>query len=118
MTGYGETATMGLYSRLSSSPIRWNRIHCSSLTTVVAMRTRQQRYDAMKEKDKDRVMRSLLAWDRTAAISVVLAVFVWMIEGALDSFVFRLGPLHERLFPLNEPGEIWMRVEATGTFLI
>src|SRR5437764_12766762 len=82
------------------------------------MRTRQQRYDAMKEKEKDRVMRSLLAWDRTAAISVVLAVFVWMIEAVLDSFVFHLGPLHERLFPLNEPGEIWMRVEAIGVFLI
>src|SRR5919204_2765002 len=69
-------------------------------------------------KEKDRGMRSLLAWDRTAALSVVLAVFVWMIEAALDSFVLGLGPLHERLLPLNEPGEIWMRVEATGTFLI
>ena len=63
-------------------------------------------------------MRSPLAWKRTAAISVVLAVCAWMIEAVLDSFVFHLGPLHERLFPLNEPGEIWMRVEATGTFLI
>ena len=38
MTGYDETATMDLYGRLSSSPIWWNRIHCSSLTTVRAMR--------------------------------------------------------------------------------
>jgi len=40
---------------------------------ATVVRTRQQRYDAMKEKD--RVMRFLLAWDGTAAISVVLAVF-------------------------------------------
>src|SRR5437764_4431515 len=82
------------------------------------MRTRQQRYDAMKEKEKDRVMRSLLAWDRTAAISVVLALFAGLIQAALDSFVFRLGPLHQRLFPLTDPTEIWMQVEAIGVFLI
>jgi signal transduction histidine kinase len=83
---------------------------------ATAVRTGQQRYEAMK--DTDRVLRSLLAWDGTAAISVVLAVCAWMIEAALDSFVFRLGPLHERLLPLNDPNEIWMRVEAIGTFLI
>ena len=69
-------------------------------------------------KEKDRVMRSLLAGNRTAVIGVVLVVFAGMIQAALDSFVFRLGPLHERLFPLNDPTEIWMQVEAIGIFVI
>ena len=69
-------------------------------------------------KEKDRVMRSLLARNRTAVIGVVLVVFAGMIQAALDSFVFRLGPLHERLFPLNDPTEIWMQVEAIGIFVI
>ena len=51
-------------------------------------------------------------------IGVVLAVFAGMIQAALDAFVFRLGPLHERQFPLNDPTEIWMQVEAIGIFLI
>ena len=63
-------------------------------------------------------MRSLLGWDRTAAISVGLAVCAWLFDAALDSFVFRLGPLHQRLFPLNDPNEIWQRAEAIGIFLI
>jgi hypothetical protein len=41
-----------------------------------------------------------------------------MLECALDSFVFHLGSLHERLFPLNDPTEIWMRVETITVFLI
>src|SRR5919206_629243 len=69
-------------------------------------------------KEKDRVRRSLLARNRTAVIGVVLAVFAVMIQAALDLLVFRLGPLHERLLPLNDPSEIWMRVEAIGVFLI
>src|SRR5438105_14737549 len=52
---------------------------------ATAMRTRQQRYDTMK--DRDRVMRALLAWDRTAAISVVLAVFAWLFDAALETYV-------------------------------
>jgi signal transduction histidine kinase len=51
-------------------------------------------------------------------MSVVLAVCAWLIEAALDAFVFRLGPLRERLLPLNDTNEIWMRVEAIGIFLI
>src|SRR5918912_2479833 len=69
-------------------------------------------------KEKARVMRSLLARNRMAVIGVVLAVCAGMIQAALDSFVFRLGPLHERLFPLDDPTEIWMQVEAIGIFLI
>jgi signal transduction histidine kinase len=49
---------------------------------------------------------------------LVLAVFAVMIQAALDWFVARLGPLHERLFPLDDPTEIWMQVEAIGVFLI
>jgi signal transduction histidine kinase len=56
--------------------------------------------------------------DNLLLISLVLAVLTWIFEVALDSFVFRLGPLHERLFPLNDPNEIWMRVEGIGMFLI
>ena len=67
---------------------------------------------------KDRIIRFLLAGNRTVVIGVVLAVFAGMIQAALDAFVFRLGPLLERLFPLDDPTEIWMRVEATGTFFI
>src|SRR5919202_5050588 len=86
----------------------------SATSEATAIRTRQQRYNAMK----DRIIRFLLAGNRTVVIGVVLAVFAGMIQAALDAFVFRLGPLHERQFPLNDPTEIWMRVEATGTFLI
>src|SRR5919206_2121384 len=69
-------------------------------------------------KEKDRVRRSLLARNRTAVIGVVLAVFAVMIQAALDLLVVRLGPIHERLFPLDDPTEIWMQVEAIGVFLI
>jgi hypothetical protein len=83
---------------------------------ATVVRTRQQRYDAMK--DTDRVLRFLLAWDGTAAISVVLAVFAWIFDAALDSYVFHIGSLHARLLPLNDPNEIWQRVESIGIFLI
>jgi signal transduction histidine kinase len=69
-------------------------------------------------KVADRVLRSLLARDGTVAMSVGLAVCAWLIEAGLDAFVFRLGPLRERLLPLNDANEIWMRMEAIGIFLI
>jgi signal transduction histidine kinase len=77
--------------------------------------TRQQRYDAMK--DTARVLRSPLVWDRTAALSVVLAVCAWVFDAALDTYVFHLGSLRARLFPLNDD-DIWHRAASIGIFLI
>ena len=69
-------------------------------------------------KDTDRALRSLLAWDGTAALSVVLAIAAGQIAAALEAFVLRLGPLHARLFPRTDRKEIWKRVEGSGAFLI
>src|SRR5919206_3552998 len=75
-------------------------------------------------KEKDGVMRSLLAWgsvlawDRMVAIRVVLAVFAWLFDTALETYVFHTGSLHKRLFPLDDPLEMWQRAEAIGIFLI
>jgi signal transduction histidine kinase len=49
---------------------------------------------------------------------VVLAVCAWLFDAALETYVFHIGSLHQRLVPLNDPLEIWQRAEAIGIFLI
>src|SRR5437773_1239513 len=72
--------------------------------------------DAMKEKD--RVMRSLLAWDRTAAISVVVVVFAWARDrrSRLGSIVSRSGRVQGGLGRKQAPPAEWLsdQLEAMG----
>ena len=49
---------------------------------------------------------------------MVLAVCAWLFDAALETYVFHIGSLHQRLFPLNDPLELWQRAEAIGIFLI
>jgi signal transduction histidine kinase len=43
-------------------------------------------------------------------LGLVLSAIYWFIESLADTFIFRQGTFSRQIFPLYDPGEMWMRL--------
>jgi PAS domain S-box-containing protein len=56
--------------------------------------------------------------DYLVVVGLVIAIVYWFTESALDSFLFGRGPFGSRLFPVQDPNELWMRLIIFLLFVV